>query len=116
MQELVSKELVLRGAYGFIDEFDRAAEALADRRISVRPLIEHVASLEDGPELFRQLARGELDAVKVILAPTVARDVTSRASASDKLSAIEAASELSVPSGDVDEMGADIERRDGSSP
>ena len=69
MQELVSKELVLRGAYGFVDEFDRAAEALADRRIDVRPLIERVAPLEDGPELFRQLARGELDAVKVILAP-----------------------------------------------
>ena len=45
MQELVSKELVLRGAYGFVDEFDRAAEAIADRRIDVRPLIERVGLL-----------------------------------------------------------------------
>jgi L-iditol 2-dehydrogenase len=69
MQEMVSKEVVLRGAYGFVDEFERAADALATRRLDVRPLIDRVAPLEDGPELFRQLARAELDAVKVILTP-----------------------------------------------
>jgi L-iditol 2-dehydrogenase len=72
MQELVSKELTLHGAYGFVDEFERAADALATRRLDVRPLIERVAPLEDGPELFRQLAKGELDAVKVLLAPNPA--------------------------------------------
>jgi L-iditol 2-dehydrogenase len=70
MQELVSKEVVLHGAYGFVDEFERAAEAMAARQIDVKPLIERVAPLEDGPDLFRQLARGELDAVKVLLRPT----------------------------------------------
>jgi L-iditol 2-dehydrogenase len=69
MQDLVTKELVLHGAYGFVDEFERAADALAMGRFDVRPLIERVAPLEDGPDLFRQLARGELDEVKVILAP-----------------------------------------------
>lgn len=69
MQELVTKELVLRGAYGFVGEFERAAEALATKRLDVRPLIERVAPLEEGTTLFRRLARGELDEVKVILAP-----------------------------------------------
>jgi L-iditol 2-dehydrogenase len=72
MQEMVSKELTLHGAYGFVDEFDRAADALATRRLDVRPLIERVAPLEEGPDLFAQLARAELDAVKVILTPTAA--------------------------------------------
>jgi L-iditol 2-dehydrogenase len=78
MQELVSKEVVLHGAYGFVDEFERAAEALADRRLDVRPLIERVAPLDDGPELFRQLAGGELDAVKVLLTPDLSREARAR--------------------------------------
>jgi L-iditol 2-dehydrogenase len=69
MQELVSKELTLHGAYGFVDEFERAARALATRRLDVRALIERVAPLREGPDLFRALARAELDAVKVILTP-----------------------------------------------
>ena len=51
--------------------FERATEALATRRLDVRPLIERVAPLEAGPDLFRQLARAELDAVKVILTPAL---------------------------------------------
>jgi L-iditol 2-dehydrogenase len=70
MQEMVSREVVLRGAYAYVEEFERAADAIANRRLDVRPLIERVAPLEDGPDLFRQLARGELEAVKVILVRT----------------------------------------------
>jgi L-iditol 2-dehydrogenase len=71
MQDLVTKEVTLRGAYayGTNADFDRAADALAVGRLDVRPLIERVAALSDGPELFRDIAEGRLDAVKVILAP-----------------------------------------------
>jgi L-iditol 2-dehydrogenase len=69
MQDLVTRELTLRGSYGFCDEFEQAADALAARSIDVRPLIELVAPLEDGPDLFRQLGEGHMDAVKVMLAP-----------------------------------------------
>ena len=69
MQELVTKELTVRGAYGFIDEFDRAAAALAGGRVDVRPLIERVAPLDEAIELFAALAHGRLDAVKVVLTP-----------------------------------------------
>ncbi len=61
MQQLVTRELTVRGAYGFVDEFEQAADALASGLIDGR--------LEEGPELFRQLATGSLSAVKVILAP-----------------------------------------------
>ena len=69
MQDVVTRELTLRGAYGFVDEFERAATALAEGRIDVRPLIEHVAPLDDAIELFHALGAGRLEAVKVLLTP-----------------------------------------------
>jgi L-iditol 2-dehydrogenase len=69
MQELVTRELTLRGSYGSREEFEVAADALATGRIDVRDLIERVAPLEDGPAIFRELGEGRLDAVKVVLVP-----------------------------------------------
>ena len=71
MQDLVTKELTLRGAYayGTDAEFDRAAATLAAGRVDVRPLIELVAPLHEGSGLFREMAEGGLAAVKVILSP-----------------------------------------------
>ena len=69
MQDVVTKELTLRGAYGYVDEFDTAAHAIAERRVDVRPLIERRAPLDDAIELFADLAHGRLDAVKVLLLP-----------------------------------------------
>jgi len=69
MQDLVTRELTLRGAYGFVDEFDRAAEAIAQGRVAVGPLIERIAPLEDAIDLFADLAHARLDAVKVVLTP-----------------------------------------------
>lgn len=70
MQDVVTRELTVRGAYGFAEEFEQAADALAAGWIDVRRLIERVAPLEDGPDLFRDLGAGTLAAVKVILVPT----------------------------------------------
>jgi L-iditol 2-dehydrogenase len=72
MQQLVTRELTVRGAYGFVDEFEQAAEALADGTIDGGRLIEHVAPLDEGPALFRELAAGRLSAVKVVLRPSPA--------------------------------------------
>lgn len=69
MQQLVTRELTIRGVYGFADEFDHAIAALASGRIDVSPLIEVVAPLSDGPQLMHDLADGSLDAVKVVLQP-----------------------------------------------
>ncbi len=69
MQEVVTREITVRGAYAFVEEFARAVELLRSRRVDVTPLIERVAGLEDGPGLIHDLARGSLDAVKVVLEP-----------------------------------------------
>jgi L-iditol 2-dehydrogenase len=69
MQQVVTREITIRGAYGFGDEFGQAIAALASGRIDVQPLIELTAPLEDGPQLVHDLAKGALDAVKVVLRP-----------------------------------------------
>ncbi len=70
MQELVTRELVIRGAYGSVEEFEEAADALATGRIGAGSLIERVAPLEEGETLFRELAAGSLEASKVVLIPS----------------------------------------------
>jgi L-iditol 2-dehydrogenase len=69
MQDVVTRELTLRGAYAFNEEFELAADAIAAGWVDVRRLVERTAPLDQGPELFRQLGSAELDAVKVALTP-----------------------------------------------
>src|SRR5258705_220523 len=73
IQQPLTHQLTVRGAYGFIDEFELAADALAAGWIDARQLIECVAPLDEGEALFRQLAAGTLSAVKVVLAPNADR-------------------------------------------
>lgn len=69
MQEVVTRELTVRGTYGFTDEFEKSIDALATGRINVEPIIERVADLDEGPAIIDALAKGELDLAKVILEP-----------------------------------------------
>jgi L-iditol 2-dehydrogenase len=70
MQQVVTRELTVRGAYGFNEEFGRAIEVLRRTDIfDVTQLIEAVEPLDAGPQLIHDLARGSLEAVKVILKP-----------------------------------------------
>ncbi len=69
MQQIVTRELTVAGAYGSNVEFVQAIEAIRSGRIDVMPLIEMQAPLEQGPELFNDLAKTKLDAIKVVLKP-----------------------------------------------
>ena len=69
MQHVVTREITIRGTYGFDQEFGQAIELLRTKRINVAPLTERIAPLAEGPELFHDLAKGKLDALKVILQP-----------------------------------------------
>ena len=51
------------------DEFTKAIDALASGRVNVNPLIERIATLEEGPAIVDALAKGDLDLAKVILEP-----------------------------------------------
>ena len=69
MQQVVTREITIRGTYGFNQEFGLAIEALRHGRIDVTPLIERIAPLEEGSQLIHDLAKGTLDVAKVILTP-----------------------------------------------
>ena len=69
MQQVVTRELTIRGAYGFVDEFAEAIDVLAAGWPDAHRLIERTAPLEEGEALFRDLAAGTVPAVKVVLEP-----------------------------------------------
>lgn len=70
MQGIVTREMSVRGSYGFDEkDFAAAISALATGRLNVDAMVEAVAPLEDGPEIFRSLASGETDLVKTVLKP-----------------------------------------------
>jgi L-iditol 2-dehydrogenase len=69
MQQVVTREVTIAGAYGFNVEFEQSIEAIQSGRIDTTRLIEKTASLEDGPQLFNELASNKLDAIKIILKP-----------------------------------------------
>lgn len=69
MQEIVTRELTVRGSYAFSGEFARALELLGSGQLDLAPLAVLRAGLDDGPALIRELAQGTLEAVKVVLEP-----------------------------------------------
>ena len=64
---VVAKELKIVGTFRFYYEYAEAAEAIAQRRIDVRPLITKVVPMEDAVEAF-ELAADKSKAMKVQLA------------------------------------------------
>lgn len=69
MQTIVTREITITGTYCYNDEFERALQAIHTGRVQISPLIERIAPLEEGPRLIHDLAKGTLEAVKVILVP-----------------------------------------------
>jgi L-iditol 2-dehydrogenase len=69
MQQIVTRELTVRGAYGFNDEFGLSIQAIRSQRIDPTVLIEKRATLADGTQIIDDLARGNADWIKVMLTP-----------------------------------------------
>ncbi len=69
MQQIVTREVTVRGVYAFNVEFGRAIEAIRSGRVDVSPIIERIAPLAEGPQIAHDLAKGTLDAIKVVLKP-----------------------------------------------
>lgn len=69
MQQIVTRELTVRGAYGFTQEFGLSLEAIRTGRVDPTLLIEKRANLDEGPQIIHDLAKGSLDLIKVMLKP-----------------------------------------------
>ncbi|CAG0943008.1 L-iditol 2-dehydrogenase [Anaerolineae bacterium] len=69
MQQIVTREVTVRGTYGFNDEFAQSIEMIRAGRINPMLLVEKIASLDEGTSIINDLAKGGMDLVKVILRP-----------------------------------------------
>ncbi|GIW82550.1 MAG: galactitol-1-phosphate 5-dehydrogenase [Gemmatales bacterium] len=69
LQSVVTREITLYGTCGCNGEYPQCIDFLSRGIIRVDPLITARATLEDGPQWFDRLYRGERGAMKVILQP-----------------------------------------------
>jgi L-iditol 2-dehydrogenase len=69
LQEVVSRELSVLGSCASSGEIPECIDLLARGAVDVDPIISLKASLDEGPELFARLHRGDRALMKVILQP-----------------------------------------------
>lgn len=69
LQKVVTRQIRLQGSCASAGEYPEAIALMASGRISVKPLITAVASLEEGPRWFERLHAREPNIMKVILTP-----------------------------------------------
>ena len=69
LQDVVTRELSLLGTCASAGEYPECIELMASGAVDVRPLISVTAPLDDGPQWFDRLHRGEGGLMKVILRP-----------------------------------------------
>jgi L-iditol 2-dehydrogenase len=74
MQQIVTREITVAGAYGFNQEFGQSIEMIRSHKIDPMLLVERRAALEQGTQIIDELAKGKLDLVKVILKPNSQND------------------------------------------
>lgn len=69
MPSIVTREITIQGAYAFNREFGDAIEAIRSGSVDVMALVEDVLPLAEGPRVVTELAKGQLDAIKIVLKP-----------------------------------------------
>lgn len=69
LQVAVTRELTLHGSCGSSGEYHECLELIASGTVRVEPLISAIASLDEGPQWFARLQRGEEGLMKVVLKP-----------------------------------------------
>ncbi len=68
MQEIVVRELVVRGSFLYTPvEFEKGVRLLNDGLIDAEPLISHTAPMAEGATYFEKMAKDPGDWIKVIL-------------------------------------------------
>jgi L-iditol 2-dehydrogenase len=69
LQKVVSRQLRLQGTAASCGEYPQAIELIANGTIQVKPLITATAPLQEGPQWFERLYRGEPGLMKIVLTP-----------------------------------------------
>jgi len=70
MLDVTVKEIKIQGSYGYTsDDFQHALHLIADRKVSVKPLITHMLAFQDIKTGFEILSKGSENVIKVVLTP-----------------------------------------------
>ena len=70
LQGVTSNETIIRGSYGFSrKDFSDAVDLINGKQIPLDHLITNSCSLEETPDALRQLAKGELQEIKMVIHP-----------------------------------------------
>lgn len=70
MQLVTWRETVIRGSYGFTRaDFGAAVDLINSRKVALDKLITGTCSLEEAPEVMTRMARGQLQATKMVIRP-----------------------------------------------
>jgi L-iditol 2-dehydrogenase len=70
LQKVVSRQIRLQGTAASSGEYPEAIELMRTGAIRVKPLITAVVPLEEGPQWFARLHKGEPNLMKVVLTPS----------------------------------------------
>ncbi len=69
LQDIVLRELTIRGSCAVAGEYRAALDLMAAGRIQAKPLISRIMPLADGQQAFDALYRGEPGLMKIVLQP-----------------------------------------------
>jgi 2-desacetyl-2-hydroxyethyl bacteriochlorophyllide A dehydrogenase len=69
LQDIVSRELTLRGSCAIAGEYRACLDLMAAGRIQAKPLISKIVPLSDGQAAFDALHRGDPGLMKIVLRP-----------------------------------------------
>ena len=69
LQDVIGKQLTIRGSAASCGEYPRCLSAIADGRVNLDNIISRVAPLEEGQEWFDRLHAAEPGLLKVVLIP-----------------------------------------------
>jgi L-iditol 2-dehydrogenase len=69
LQEVVTRQITLRGSCSCAGEYPEAIERIGDGSIQVEPLLSVTVPLEEGADWFARLARNDEGLLKVVLKP-----------------------------------------------
>ncbi len=69
LQDIVSRELTIRGSCAIAGEYRACLDLMAAGRIRATPLISRIVPLSEGPAAFDALHRGEPGLMKIVLRP-----------------------------------------------
>ena len=69
LQDVIGKQLTIRGSAASCGEYPRCLEAIADGRVNLDNIISRVAPMEEGQEWFDRLHAAEPGLMKVVLIP-----------------------------------------------